>query len=97
MQSVLPDRPYGRRWQRARLAFLKVNPFCAMCRERGRHVQADVVDHIVPHKRDPHLFWDRNNWQPLCKRCHDSEKQRIERGRKDAPRFGPDGRVVWRT
>ncbi|MDU9415206.1 hypothetical protein [Pseudomonas sp. zfem005] len=25
------------------------------------------------------LFWDRANWQPLCKPCHDSTKQRLEK------------------
>jgi 5-methylcytosine-specific restriction protein A len=30
-----------------------------------------VVDHIVPHKGEKVAFWNRANWQPLCKRCHD--------------------------
>ena len=30
-----------------------------------------VIDHIIPHRGDPILFWDRSNWQPLCKDCHD--------------------------
>lgn len=25
------------------------------------------------------LFWDKTNWQALCKRCHDSYKQRLEK------------------
>lgn len=25
------------------------------------------------------LFWDRANWQSLCKQCHDSAKQAAER------------------
>ena len=29
---------------------------------------AAVVDHVIPHLDDKALFWDRNNWQPLCKR-----------------------------
>ena len=24
------------------------------------------------------LFWDRDNWQPLCAPCHDSHKKRME-------------------
>ena len=31
---------------------------------------ATVVDHIMPHKGDNTLFWDRDNWQSLCKRFH---------------------------
>jgi 5-methylcytosine-specific restriction protein A len=30
-----------------------------------------VTDHIVPHKGDMVLFWDRTNWQGSCKHCHD--------------------------
>lgn len=40
---------------------------------------ATVVDHIVPHGGDLKLFWDVKNWQPLCKKCHDSMKQRLEK------------------
>ena len=50
-----------------------------MCYKEGITKQADVVDHIIPHKGDTKLFWDINNWQPLCKRHHDSDKQRAER------------------
>ncbi|WP_295219971.1 HNH endonuclease signature motif containing protein, partial [Ruminococcus sp.] len=32
---------------------------------------ATVVDHIIPHRGDPHLMWDESNWQALCKSCHD--------------------------
>jgi 5-methylcytosine-specific restriction protein A len=37
----------------------------------GRVVAASIVDHIKPHKGNKVLFWDKNNWQPLCKRHHD--------------------------
>ena len=29
-----------------------------------------VVDHIIPHRGDQKLFWDRSNWQPLCEHHH---------------------------
>jgi 5-methylcytosine-specific restriction protein A len=32
---------------------------------------ATVVDHIIPHNGDMVRFWDQDNWQPLCKQCHD--------------------------
>ncbi len=38
-----------------------------------------VVDHVTPHKGNLVLFWDEGNLQALCKRCHDTEKQRQER------------------
>lgn len=84
---------YGYRWQKAREDWLCANPFCAECRKAGRLVRATVVDHIVAHRmaealasgdaeaisKARRLFWDRANWQPLCKRCHDSYKQRVEK------------------
>lgn len=64
-------RGYGRRWQVSSKAFLANHPFCVRCLERGIHEPATVVDHITPHKGNQTLFWDKNNWQPLCKSCHD--------------------------
>jgi len=72
-------RGYGSRWQKARLSWLRDNPLCADHLKRGAVVPATVVDHIVPHRGDTELFWDRDNWQSLCKRCHDSHKQRTEK------------------
>lgn len=76
------DRLYGHRWRRARVAFLAANPLCLYCERQGRAVAATVVDHIVPHKGDRDLFWSEANWQPLCKRCHDSIKAKEEHGRQ---------------
>ena len=66
-------RGYGSRWQKASRLFLQEHPFCAECVKDSppRYVKATVVDHIVPHRGDQHLFWDKRNWQPLCKKCHD--------------------------
>lgn len=75
------ERGYGSRWQTARAAFLKRHPDCARCPS-----PATVVDHVVPHKGDKDLFWDRANWQPLCKRCHDAKTAREDGG------FGRQGR-----
>jgi hypothetical protein len=49
------------------------------CHRRGKLELATVVDHIRRHRGDMNLFWDSSNWQPLCKRCHDGEKQRIDK------------------
>lgn len=70
---------YGSKWQKARLDFLRDNPLCSEHSKRGLVVAACVVDHKVPHKGDLKLFWDRKNWQALCKHCHDSHKQRLEK------------------
>lgn len=73
------ERGYNSRWQKARQTFLKRSPLCVKCLDAGRIVEATVVDHIIPHNGDSSLFWDSDNWQPLCKRCHDSVKQAEER------------------
>ena len=64
-------RGYNSKWQRARKRFLKEHPLCCTCEEEGKYVRATVVDHIKPHRGDPILFWDEENWQPLCKHHHD--------------------------
>lgn len=84
------DRLYGRRWRKARAAFLMERPFCAMCEATGKLQAATVVDHVKPHRGDEALFWDRTNWQPLCERHHNRDKARLEiRGYSD--RLGDDG------
>lgn len=85
---------YGYRWQQARADHLRRHPLCVFCQNAGRAVAASVVDHIeaprlgdAKESGDPQriakawgLFWSRANWQSLCKRCHDSTKQRMEKG-----------------
>ena len=78
-------RGYNTAWQRASKAYLIKHPFCVECLKHGIHTKATVVDHIKPHKGDNSLFWDKNNWQPLCKPCHD---------RKTAMEDGGFGRPV---
>ncbi|WOI43772.1 HNH endonuclease [Acidovorax sp. BLS4] len=101
------ERGYTSAWQRAREGYLRAHPLCAEHERRGEMEAAVVVDHIkAPRLREAtesgdaaritaarELFWDRENWQGLCKRCHDSDKQRLE---KSGRRVGcaPDGRPL---
>ena len=66
-------RGYNRRWQKARKSYLEAHPLCVQCAKQGKYVRATVVDHIIPHRGDQKLFWDQNNWQALCKSCHDKK------------------------
>ena len=68
-------RGYDRKWQRARKRFLNAHPLCIECMKQTppKYTKATVVDHVTPHRGDATLFWDENNWQPLCKPCHDSK------------------------
>lgn len=86
-------RVYSSRWDKARLRFLQQHPLCVMCEQQGRITPATLVDHIEPHKlkdalksgnplaisKAQLLFWDKENWQALCKAHHDSTKQRMEK------------------
>lgn len=65
------ERGYDSRWRKARITFLRENPLCVVCHANGILTPATVVDHIIPHKGDKNLFWDVDNWQALCKPCHD--------------------------
>ena len=71
------SRGYGRQWQKARKQYLEVHPLCVECMKQGQYVRATDVDHIIPHRGDPDLFWDQSNWQPLC-HSHHSQKTRRE-------------------
>lgn len=71
------QRGYDGRWRKESKAFLALNPWCVNLGE-GCTRLAVLVDHVVPHKGDMILFWRRDNWQPLCKHCHDVHKQRME-------------------
>lgn len=73
-------RMYGYKWQQARDGFLARHPLCAYCEVEGRVTPATVVDHIKSHRNDPALFWNRANWQPLCKRHHDIKTARDDGG-----------------
>jgi len=66
------SRGYNYKWQQARASFLRKYPYC----DCG--AKATVVDHIIPHRGDMKLFWDKSNWQPLCKKCHDAKTARGE-------------------
>jgi 5-methylcytosine-specific restriction endonuclease McrA len=37
-----------------------------------------VTDHVIPHKGDMAVFWDRAQWQSACTWHHDVVKQRLE-------------------
>jgi 5-methylcytosine-specific restriction endonuclease McrA len=60
-----------------RLIVLDSEPLCRLCLKAGKETASTVADHIIPHKNDLKLFYDRDNLQGLCKHCHSGIK-RIE-------------------
>jgi 5-methylcytosine-specific restriction protein A len=65
-------------WRAASRAFLAEpgNSVCAYC----RLALATLVDHVIAHKGDEGLFWDRANWRPCCLRCNSSKAAQVEGG-----------------
>lgn len=53
------SRGYDGRWESARRAYLRRNTLCTACRQAGKLTPATVLDHIVPHRGDMQLFWDK--------------------------------------
>lgn len=72
------------RWQRLRMEVLTRDLYT--CQQTGiilagkaNAPDSPVVDHKVPHRGDPVLFWDITNLQAVSKAWHDSTKQSEER------------------
>lgn len=79
-RPIKAKRMYDAKWQRESKAHLAAHPLCVECDRLGRIRAATVVDHREPHRGNVRLFWDRSNWQGLCKAHHDAWKQRVEKG-----------------
>ncbi|MEN8822303.1 MAG: HNH endonuclease [Abyssibacter sp.] len=75
-------RLYTSAWRKARAGFLARHPLCECdeCKQLDRVLPANVVDHIVPHRGDRALFWDRSNWQAMNARCHNRKTAREDGG-----------------
>jgi 5-methylcytosine-specific restriction protein A len=72
-------KPYtgDSKWKKARISYLRAHPQCAY---PGCTLPASVVDHKIPHRGDMGLFWDYDNWQPLCKPHHDQKTAKEDGG-----------------
>lgn len=67
------------RWQRLRWHVLRDDLFtCRICKRIEGNTSQLVADHIIPHRGDEVLFYDRANLWCVCKACHDTTCQSIE-------------------
>jgi HNH endonuclease. len=57
-------------WKTMRAAQLAKEPWCVDCLDRNVHTLATEVDHIIPHRGEPALFFDPNNLASRCKPDH---------------------------
>jgi 5-methylcytosine-specific restriction protein A len=69
-RNSINSKIYNNQWRKASKTYLKENPLCVHCEKEDRLTPATEVDHIIPHGGDMKLFWDKSNWQTLCKKCH---------------------------
>lgn len=79
-----PNRPWIKwystaAWRKLRLQALKREPLCRFCKKMGIITAGDTVDHIDRHSGDMAKFFNPYNLQVLCKTCHSSAKQRMEK------------------
>lgn len=72
------DRGYTREWSRKSGQHKREHPLCVGCLALGVSEPVTVTDHIVPHRGDEVLFWDRSNWQSACNLHHSQVKQKLE-------------------
>jgi 5-methylcytosine-specific restriction protein A len=79
-RGTAAERGYDSKWRKARAHYLQKHPLCVECHNEGLINAATVLDHIKPHKGDKVLFWDRSNWQGLCKAHHDAKTAREDGG-----------------
>ena len=86
-----------KRWQDVRKAVVIRDLYqCQRCKVIDGRKGALVVHHKKAHKGNPDLFWcDMDGLETLCKHCHDSHEQSLEKGGAGRSLFTEDGRVVW--
>ena len=77
-------------WHVRRAWQLHREPYCCMCARQQRFTVATVADHIVPHRGNKGLFWDRKNLQSLCY-VHHNNKTNEEQGGRIRAAIGDDG------
>lgn len=76
-------RGYTLKWDKASAGHLKANPLCVYCEmgawgEPPRVEAAVLTDHLIPHRGDQAVFWNRRDWVACCAACHSGPKQRAE-------------------
>ena len=87
-RGTAAQRGYGARWQRAGKAYLREHPLCEICLKKNPPViePATLVDHIIPHRGDPVLFWDPGNWESASEHCHNEKTAREDGAFGNQPR-----------
>lgn len=71
-------RGYGRDWRRRREQHIAAHPFCEDCKDAGRTVEAEHVDHVKALTAGgDHTD---TNLRSLCAPCHSRKTVRVDGG-----------------
>lgn len=85
VQNERSSKLYTYQWRKSSKEFVKKHPLCVYCIRDGRLTPSAEVDHIKPHGGDRKLFWNKNNWQALCKSCHSKKTAEEDGGFGNTP------------
>ena len=69
-------RGYDQKWQQLQRDYLRMYPICCRC-----GCNAEMVDHIVPVRKDWSRRLDPGNLQALCCKCHKMKTDRMDYGK----------------
>ena len=62
----------NRRWRKVRGEYIKANPLCVHCEQKGIIEAAKICDHIIPIRQGGDK-WNTCNFQSLCVSCHNKK------------------------
>lgn len=65
---IMAKMHLGWKWSRLRRNYMCLHPFCERCGLMG-----EVVHHIIPRAKAPHLTYEWSNLMTLCNDCHNKE------------------------
>ena len=63
-------------WQKLRKAYKASHPLCERCEREGKVRPATMVHHKLSVKDHPELKLDPNNFESLCRDCHERAEGR---------------------
>lgn len=86
------ERGYTTAWDKAAKGHLDRSPLCVYCAmgawgQPPRVTAARLVDHLIPHKGDQAIFWNKRDWVSSCTPCHAGPKQAAEQRPPDLARL----------
>ena len=83
-------------WVNCRNAYIKQNPLCERCKQKGYIVAAEIVHHKIhlteANMKDPAIAYNFENLESLCFECHNHEHFGDKTPRRWS--FNEDGELV---